>query len=63
MAREQSVPAYVIFRDSTLELIAERRPASASELAAVPGVGRTKLDRYGAAVLALCAGQAPRASG
>ena len=62
-AREQSVPAYVIFRDATLELIAERRPASLRELAAVPGVGRTKLDRYGAAVLALCAEAAPRAAG
>ena len=62
-ARDQSVPAYVIFRDATLELIAERRPASLRELAAVPGVGRTKLDRYGAAVLALCAEAAPRAAG
>ena len=63
MARDQSVPAYVIFRDATLELIAERRPGSLRELAAVPGVGRTKLDRYGAAVLALCAEAAPRAAG
>jgi DNA helicase II / ATP-dependent DNA helicase PcrA len=63
MAREQGVPAYVIFRDATLEVIAERRPASVRELAAVPGVGRTKLDRYGAAVLALCAEEAPRAVG
>ena len=62
-ARDQSVPAYVIFKDATLEVIAERRPASLRELAAVPGVGRTKLDRYGAAVLALCAEAAPRAAG
>jgi DNA helicase-2/ATP-dependent DNA helicase PcrA len=62
-AREQSVPAYVIFRDATLELIAERRPASLRELATIPGVGRAKLDRYGAAVLALCAQAAPRAVG
>ena len=61
-ARDQSVPAFVIFRDATLELIAERL-ASLRELAAVPGVGRAKLDRYGAAVLALCAEAAPRAAG
>jgi DNA helicase-2/ATP-dependent DNA helicase PcrA len=60
VAREQSVPAYVIFQDATLELIAERRPGSPRELAAVPGVGRVKLDRYGAAVLALCSQPAPR---
>jgi DNA helicase-2/ATP-dependent DNA helicase PcrA len=53
----------MIFRDATLELIAERRPASLRELAMIPGVGRAKLDRYGAAVLALCAQAAPRAAG
>jgi DNA helicase-2/ATP-dependent DNA helicase PcrA len=57
-AREQGVPSYVVFSDATLEAIAERRPASTGELAAVPGVGPVKLDRYGAAVLALCATQA-----
>jgi DNA helicase-2/ATP-dependent DNA helicase PcrA len=63
LATEQSVPAYVIFRDSTLELIAERRPRSTRELAAIPGIGRIKLDRYGAAVLALCAQAPSRATG
>ena len=57
-AKEQGVPAYVIFSDATLGVIADRRPASIAELARVPGVGAVKLDRYGAAVLALCAGQA-----
>jgi DNA helicase II / ATP-dependent DNA helicase PcrA len=54
-AKEQDVPAYVVFSDATLLLIVGRRPASRAELAAVPGVGAVKLDRYGAAVLALCA--------
>ncbi len=54
-AAEQGVPAYVIFSDATLGQIAARRPASSGELAAIPGVGPVKLDRYGAAVLALCA--------
>jgi len=56
-AREQSVPAYVVFSDATLQAIAEARPGSRAELARIPGVGAVKLDRYGAAVLELCAGQ------
>ncbi len=54
-AREQGVPGYVVFSDATLAVIADRRPASMAELAGLPGVGPAKLDRYGAAVLALCA--------
>ncbi|MHB1595658.1 MAG: HRDC domain-containing protein, partial [Streptosporangiaceae bacterium] len=62
-AREQSVPAYVVFSDATLEIIAERAPRSREQLAAVPGVGAVKLDRYGTAVLALCAGPGAGESG
>jgi DNA helicase-2/ATP-dependent DNA helicase PcrA len=58
-AREQGVPAFVVFSDATLRAIARRRPVSRSQLAAVPGVGAVKLDRYGAAVLALCADTGP----
>jgi ATP-dependent DNA helicase RecQ len=50
-AREQNVPAYVIFHDSTLRAIAEASPDDLDELARVPGIGATKLDRYGEAVL------------
>ncbi len=53
-AKEQSVPAYVVFSDATLQVIAARQPATLGELAAVPGVGAVKLDRYGAAVLQVC---------
>ncbi len=51
LAREQNVPAYVIFHDSTLRNIAERRPESMSELAQVGGIGGAKLERYGSEVL------------
>ncbi len=54
-ARDQSVPAYVVFSDATLQAIAAGRPASRAELASLPGIGAVKLDRYGAAVLELCA--------
>jgi DNA helicase-2/ATP-dependent DNA helicase PcrA len=54
-SRDQDVPAFVVFSDATLRAIAERRPANRAELAGVPGVGAVKLDRYGAAVLEVCA--------
>jgi len=55
LAAEAGLPAYVIFHDSTLREIAEARPATLSELAQVNGVGRTKLERYGEAMLAAVA--------
>lgn len=51
MAREQNVPAYVIFHDSTLRAIAQAAPDDLDELSRVPGIGASKLDRYGEAVL------------
>jgi DNA helicase II / ATP-dependent DNA helicase PcrA len=54
-AKELEVPAYVVFSDATLQAIASRRPSSRVQLADVPGVGAIKLDRYGSAVLELCA--------
>jgi len=51
LAREQNVPAYVIFHDRTLRDIAQLRPASTGELARVGGIGGSKLGRYGEAVL------------
>ncbi len=58
-ARAASVPAYVVFTDATLTALAEVRPASERELLAVSGIGRSKLEKYGADVLALCAGEDP----
>jgi DNA helicase-2/ATP-dependent DNA helicase PcrA len=55
VSREQAVPAYVVFSDATLQGIADSRPVTRAQLASVPGVGAVKLDRYGAAVLELCA--------
>jgi len=50
-AREQNVPAYVIFHDSTLRAIATNAPEDIDELARIPGIGASKLDRYGEDVL------------
>ena len=51
VARAQAVPPYVVFHDATLAAIAAARPASKRALAAVPGVGAAKLERYGDAIL------------
>ncbi|MGN6223449.1 DNA helicase RecQ [Pseudoxanthomonas sp.] len=51
LAKQQNVPAYVIFHDSTLRNIAEHRPGTLDELAQVGGIGGTKLARYGEQVL------------
>ena len=61
VARDAGVPAYVVFGDETLRCIAAQRPDSIQELARIPGLGPGRLDRYGAAVLALCATAPPRA--
>jgi DNA helicase-2/ATP-dependent DNA helicase PcrA len=44
-----------VFTDATLTAIAEHRPADRAALVGIPGIGARKLDRYGAAVLALVA--------
>lgn len=47
LAREQGVPPYVIFHDSTLLEIFNQRPQSLTEMSRISGVGQAKLDRYG----------------
>ncbi len=54
-AREQGVPAYVIFHDATLRQIAAEAPATQAELATVSGVGEAKLAKYGPQILDLVA--------
>jgi len=54
-ATADDLPAYVVFHNSTLADIAGRRPRDLAELATVPGVGPTKLDRYGGDVLRVVA--------
>ena len=52
-AWRQELPPYVIFHDTTLTEVARRRPATLAALAEIPGVGRSKLERYGGAVIAM----------
>ncbi|WP_141786501.1 ATP-dependent DNA helicase UvrD2 [Ornithinicoccus hortensis] len=50
-AKEQEVPAYVVFTDATLTAIAEGTPSDTAELGRIAGVGPAKLERYGPDVL------------
>jgi ATP-dependent DNA helicase RecQ len=50
-AKEQGVPAYVIFHDATLREVAMTSPSSLAELSKVSGIGETKLARYGQQLL------------
>jgi DNA helicase II / ATP-dependent DNA helicase PcrA len=50
-AKRDSMPAYVILHDATLNEIAARDPRDGSELARIPGIGPAKLDKYGGEIL------------
>jgi ATP-dependent DNA helicase RecQ len=56
VAKEQKLPAYVIFHDATLRAIAAARPGSLAELGTISGVGQAKLAKFGEQVLAALAG-------
>jgi ATP-dependent DNA helicase RecQ len=58
VAKELGMPPYVIFHDATLRLIAASPPSTLTELAGVNGVGATKLDKYGQAILDVLSGPA-----
>jgi DNA helicase II / ATP-dependent DNA helicase PcrA len=63
-AEAQKVPAYVVFTDATLAELAVRQPADVPDLVDVPGMGQSKLDRYGEDVLAIVRGEpAPSGAG
>jgi ATP-dependent DNA helicase RecQ len=54
-AKEQGVPAYVVFHDATLRAIAVAAPSSLRDLAGINGVGESKLAKYGESILELLA--------
>ena len=47
IAKQQGVPPYVIFHDTTLRAMAMARPQTLDQMMTLPGVGTAKLDRYG----------------
>ncbi|MCF2529886.1 ATP-dependent DNA helicase UvrD2 [Yinghuangia soli] len=61
-AAELGQPAYCVFTDATLTAIAEAQPSSENQLAAISGVTRAKIGKFGDDVLALVAGRVPGTS-
>jgi ATP-dependent DNA helicase RecQ len=57
-AREQSVPAYIVFGDATLRAVAAAGPTRLEELEGITGIGAKKLEQYGQALLEVVAGAA-----
>ena len=55
LARQEDVPAYVIFSNATLADMAKKRPHTIEEFLEVSGVGAVKAARYGAEFLAVIA--------
>jgi ATP-dependent DNA helicase RecQ len=53
VARQRSVPAYVVLHDSTIDGIATARPATLTQLRGIPGIGDKKLEHYGDELIAL----------
>jgi ATP-dependent DNA helicase RecQ len=51
LAAEHGVPAYVIFSNRTLQELAARKPRTSSELAAIHGIGKSRIEAYGPAIL------------
>ena len=62
LAKAQGVAAYVVFADKTLIDMARRKPRTTAEMAAVHGVGESKLRQYGAIFLEVVRGHAARAA-
>jgi DNA helicase-2/ATP-dependent DNA helicase PcrA len=53
LAHETSKPAFTILTDAVLVAIARQRPQDTRQLVRIHGIGPAKIDRYGAAVLAI----------
>jgi ATP-dependent DNA helicase RecQ len=60
IARPTKTPAFMILGDAVLRAIANTAPQNLTALHAVSGMGPTKVDRYGADLIALCRGNAPQ---
>ena len=56
VSKQHGVPAYTVFHDATLRELASARPQSLAQLRAISGIGATKLERYGEALLTILSG-------
>jgi superfamily II DNA helicase RecQ len=53
-AKQLGVPAFLVLHDRTLTTIAHTRPANLRQLLEINGIGPTKVERFGVAILELC---------
>ncbi len=53
------MPPYVIFHDATLQELVRLRPCDLGAMSTIPGIGRSKLERYGETFLAVIAAAGP----
>jgi superfamily II DNA helicase RecQ len=56
-AKRLRVPAYVVLHDRTLTALAQARPRNPSQLLEIDGMGPAKVERFGEAILRLCAAE------
>jgi len=58
-AKPTKTPAFMILADAVMRAIANANPQNLTALNAISGMGPSKVDRYGAAILAVCRGESP----
>jgi ATP-dependent DNA helicase RecQ len=56
-AKRLRVPAFVVLHDRTLAAVAQARPENARQLLEIDGIGPAKVERFGEAILNVCARQ------
>ena len=54
IAKENSIPPYVVFSDKTLKEMAEKLPQNKAQMLDISGIGEVKFERYGEDFLSLC---------
>jgi RecQ family ATP-dependent DNA helicase len=54
-AKQLKVPAFVVMHDRTLAAVAQARPTTPRQLLSVKGMGDAKVERFGEAILRICA--------
>jgi superfamily II DNA helicase RecQ len=56
-AKKLGVPAFVVLHDRSLTAVAQRCPRNPNQLLTIDGIGPAKVEKFGEALLALCAGE------
>jgi superfamily II DNA helicase RecQ len=57
-AKRLGLPAYMVLNDRTIAALAQARPANPNQLLAIDGIGPSKAEKFGEAILGVCAAAA-----